>query len=642
MAEDREKLHKLEDVNRRLFSRDESLLKARKEKPLSKFSYEVPTAWATSGEEGKASLRRKGMSFFKKFFIFSLVVFVGAVGYALYKFGTGSNTFSANNLEIEITVNPFVESGAEIDIGVDVSNKNAAAIEVSGLTIEYQKGETLEGETDSSAVERKKIELARVDSFSSSSGSARIVLFGDSGSRRIIKAKLEYRISGSSAIFIKEAEREVLISSAPIEITVEAPGEITPGQDVNFSIKISSNSANVSKDMLVKAIYPFGFQFKESNPEPFSGDDSWFLGDLAPGSSKTISVKGVFLGDPGEERVLRVLVGEVEKGNQSEIGILYATALETVNLATPSLEAKLLITGKDSESYPISAGGRVRADIAWSNNMPVRMEDLEITIRMTGNAFNRNSVSTEKGLYNHLNDTITWNKGTIPELASIGPGDEGVVSFSFVPASTVDGTLLLDPSVVLEASIRGNKVNNDNSFEPISNTDREKTIKVISNLQVGAKALYSSGPISNTGPLPPKAGVETTYTIVWTVTNSNNDVDKAEVRAKLAPFAVKWVGQVSPAGEDIVYNEVTKEVIWRLGRVPRGTGIGSEPREIAFQLALEPFFSQIGTAPTLLGETVLTGEDVFAKIGLKNIKGALNTRLVSDPTFQSGNEIVVQ
>ena len=642
MPEDKNKTNKLEDINRRLYSRDESLIRRRKERPLSKFSYGVETQWAPSAKASAGQGRRTGISAFKKFFIFSLIVFVGALVFAAFKFGTGSNTFSAENLTFNISVNPFVQSGEETDFGVEIENKNATGIEISNLTVEYQKGQSLEGESGPVSLERKKIDMESIASYSSAFGSTRITLFGDQGSRRNIKVSLEYRTSGSSAIFIKEFLQEVLITSAPITITASLPEEINPGQEISANIKITSNSAAVSKNMLLKVLYPFGFQFKESNPEPFSGDSIWFLGDLAPGAEKTITIKGIVMGDIGEQRIFRILAGEQDKNNQSEIGVLYASTLSTVSLASPSLGIKLIIAGKDQETYAVASQSKVQADINWSNNLPTKMEDLEITAHITGNALNKNSIAPESGLYNHLTDTIIWNKTTIPSLASIGPGDEGTVSFAFTPVSTAGGSLLSNPSIAILVSVRGNKLKDDNSLEPVSNSDRQKTVKIISNLQVSAKALYSDGPIANTGPLPPSAGAETTYTIVWTVTNSNNDVEKAEVRAKLAPFAVKWTGKWEPSGEDVVFNEVTKEIVWRLGRIARSTGIGSDPREVAFQIALEPFFSQVGTTPTLLGETVLTGEDSFAGVMLKNSRGSLNTRISSDSKYKSGDEIVTQ
>ena len=46
-------------------------------------------------------MKKKGSSFFKKFFIAAIVFFIGAVGFALYMYTQGGVSVSNDNIEIK-------------------------------------------------------------------------------------------------------------------------------------------------------------------------------------------------------------------------------------------------------------------------------------------------------------------------------------------------------------------------------------------------------------------------------------------------------------------------------------------------------------------------------------------------------------
>ena len=173
------------------------------------------------------------------------------------------------------------------------------------------------------------------------------------------------------------------------------------------------------------------------------------------------------------------------------------------------------------------------------------------------------------------------------------------------------------------------------------NNFETKIVKINSDLQIVSKALYYDGPFQNSGPIPPKAENKTTYTILWTVTNSANTISGVEARAIL-PFYVRFTGMTSPPSENLFYNESTREVLWKLEKVSPGAGLTGDPREVAFQVELSPSLSQVGSIPQLLSETVLTGTDNFTNSTIKTTRSALNTKLANDSQFKSGNEKVVE
>src|SRR6185436_759639 len=67
----------------------------------------------------------------------------------------------------------------------------------------------------------------------------------------------------------------------------------------------------------------------------------------------------------------------------------------------------------------------------------------------------------------------------------------------------------------------------------------QASVRVASEATLAARSVYSRGPFKNTGPIPPKVGSPTTYTVYFDLGNTENDIADGKVTAKLGPN-VKW------------------------------------------------------------------------------------------------------
>ena len=159
-----------------------------------------------------------------------------------------------------------------------------------------------------------------------------------------------------------------------------------------------------------------------------------------------------------------------------------------------------------------------------------------------------------------------------------------------------------------------------------------KKIKRNSGLQLSSRAGRSVGPFVNTGPMPPRANQESTYTVIWNLTNSTNDVSQAVVRARL-PSYVRWLSNVSPSAEKISFDSSRGEIIWQIGSVGRGLGSVLPGREVAFQVVFAASLSQVGISPTLVSDTFLSGLDDFTGENLTFAARELTTRIATDPLY---------
>jgi hypothetical protein len=157
------------------------------------------------------------------------------------------------------------------------------------------------------------------------------------------------------------------------------------------------------------------------------------------------------------------------------------------------------------------------------------------------------------------------------------------------------------------------------------------TATVASSVSLVAQALHSSGPLTNTGPIPPKVGSATTYTILWRASDPGNDVTNAVVTATL-PSYVTYASQVSPAGSALTYDSSTRALTWRPGDLASG-----QTASVAFQVSLTPSSSQKGAAPALTSGAAFSGFDRYAQVPVSAQAAPVTTETTSDAGYSPDN-----
>lgn len=640
---DENKLNRIEELKSKLFSKSYQTKIEHRDSFSHVNKSSVPDSWPNEIKERLSSGEKFFMetSVFRNFFLFSLGFFVLTLGYASYVFFVGGNTVSKDNIDISILGNNFTAGGEDLSLVVGVTNRNISPLDLVDLVVEYPKSSVSSEANSSSQVERMRISLGTIPAGAIRNENVKMVLFGEQGSVLPIKISIEYRVEGSNAIFVKEKPYEVSISSTPINLSVEAPLSISSNQEVVLKVQATLNSTKSISKILLRVDYPVGFQFISSKPMPTLGNNIWNLGDFAPGAERNISVTGKMLDVfEGEEKAFRIMSGSQSKGDKSMIDIVFNSLVHSIMIKKPFIEARLSINDTNQRNYSVDSRTAIRGEINWTNNLDTSINDLEIRAKILGNAVNRKTIVASRGFYNSSDDVIIWDKNSIKEFKEINPGDSGAVSFSVSPLSlfSSSGDVLSDPSVNIEISITGKQALEGYETKTLDNFE-STVVRIISDVGFAGKALYYSGPFVNTGSISPKVEQETTYTIVWTLSNNANNISKAVVHSTLPPW-VRFTGDSSPAAEDLVYNASTKEITWNIGNISKGTGITRVGREVAFQVGFIPSLSQVGSIPIIINDATLTGHDDFANVDVRVNKTSLRTRLDSDPLFPASGGVV--
>jgi hypothetical protein len=605
------------------------------------------------------------MSFFTKFLIASIIFFILCLGAGAYFVWRGADIISANNIDINLAGPVSISGGSPASFTVQVSNKNNVALQVVDMTVDYPPG-TADPADPASPLKETQETLPDIASGGIGQQTIDAIFYGEANSQKTIQVTVNYRVAGSNATFTKEKDFSVLISSSPLTISATSFTQITSGQSFEIDVTVTSNSQTTIDSLLLKASYPFGFTFASATPKPVDTAHSvWAIGDLPAGGTAVIKIKGSLQGQDQEARVFNFSVGAAQVSTNTggigntmaaqTIGTEYISGSDSITIAKPFLSLDLALDGDDTDSQYIGAFDTPETgQITWFNNTTNTIIDGEIDLNLSGTAFDKASVSPDQGFYDSGNSQIVWNQVTTPALASIGAGQSGTVTFTITPRNlSTQSYPITNPELNMALSAKGNQISESNVPTEIDSTVA-KNILISSNVALSGQLVRSTGPFANSGPIPPVAQQQTTYTVVWTVYNTSNTLDGVQVAAILPPY-VKWIGAISPTTANLSYNSTNGQVTWNIGNVSAYSGTGGataggtagtsgtdgNSQQVAFQIGVTPGVDLVGQTPSVIGNAVLVARDDFTGASLTNTVQALTTRFSTDPTFNEGDETVL-
>src|SRR5205814_649496 len=135
--------------------------------------------------------------------------------------------------------------------------------------------------------------------------------------------------------------------------------------------------------------------------------------------------------------------------------------------------------------------------------------------------------------YRSTDHTIVFSRDTDPSLAELAPGASGIGTFTFSTLPT--NASAPSPTITFTTSVSGTRVGQSNVPEQVS-ASATQTAKVATVVVLSASSLHGSGPLANSGPIPPHTDQATTYTIVWDAHNGGSAIAGGSVSATLPSY----------------------------------------------------------------------------------------------------------
>jgi len=410
------------------------------------------------------------------------------------------------------------------------------------------------------------------------------------------------------------ASATTVIRAVPIDMTIEASSSAISGERLLGVIHIRNISQVPQEGLFLKLDVPPGMDLATQDAEFSTGfsalDGMWDLPTLKPLDEITRKVVFFVDGSAGERRSLSLLAGIIE-GDQ------HYTQREVTHVVTVTAsELAVVQTFNETPGDQIvSSGQRLKAKVTYQNTGSVGLKSAVVTAKFEGSGLDPASLVLKSGAYNPTTKTITWTSATVPELAVVAPNQTGEImyEFSLLPATSFP---VVDDKgnnnvLTVVASIDSPDVKTPLGQEKRIVSERVN-LEVASDLTLDAVAFYDDGRlgITSTGPVPPKVGEQTTYTLRFRLGSTLNDVGDVRLTAVL-PDGVAYTDKTYMTGGQVDYNERTGEVIWNIPLLAALTGRTSPPQELHVQVAVTPGENTLTSVLELLRSVRVEGTDEF-------------------------------
>ena len=589
----------LERLEVRVNSKEGSIPTERR--PLYADKNPVPHEWAARAARKKSWIPAaiKHMTPLEALFAASIVFFIGAGSIAGLLLFSGGNTVSTKNVSIAVSGPTSIRAGDEVTLQVIISNQNAVPMNLSDLLVEFPAGTRSPLDV---SIEQPRIRdsLGTIAPGASVNRTIKAIMFGQAQVPLEVKVSVEYRVPSSNAVFHSDTTYHTTISQSPATITVDTLKEVVSGQPTDITVTVASNATENLTGMLLVANYPPGFKFISSTPSALSGTSVWDLGDIEPSGTRKVVLHGTFTGEDGDERVVHFTTGTKKKTDNASIAAPLAATDSTLTVAKPFVSVQLALNDSTAGTITAKRGVPVHVDVHWANNLPVRVQDVQIEIKLSGAILDRNSVKVGQGFYNSSNTSVLFTKADDSRFASVEPGDAQTSSFEFAALPVGKGTFQ-SPQITLSATVKANRSTEGGVTDSV-------TSSATANVQVQTDLALTGVIAKVSGALPPKVDKETVYMVTLSVNNSSNAIANTVVSAVL-PSYVAWKGNNQ---SDTTYNETGRTVTWNIGDMNAGAA-----RTTTFQVGLTPSIPQINNTPTVLSDVRISAFDRFVRSAIE-------------------------
>ncbi len=579
-------------------------------------------------------LEKKGLSPKQKKYwliggISAIVIFLAIAGLFVWR---GLTSFDRDKIKLEIEGAERIVSGEEITYLVKYKNKTRLDLTQVKLVFHYPD-QSIPLETED-LVQTIDLPDLGIDQENQIELPVRVIGLKDEEKRAW--AELSYQPGEITSTFTNQAEFLTKIISVSLILDFDLPRQLVSDQSFDFSLRYL-NQGEVSFDNLrIQIDYPIGFTFQSAEPRASEEDTIWSLADVMAGEEGKIFIQGAIQGEKGESKTFKAQLG-LFKDDQ------FTPMVETVSsflISVSPLSVSQTVNG--ATDYIAQAGQKLTYQINYKNTTDVGIRDVNITSKLVGSALDLTSLELAKGSFDGASQTITWRASNLPALEFLGPGQGGQLTFS---------VKVKDPLPIVNYTDKNFKIVNTNKIDslepPLSLQDIEIAgqgqliTKVASQLTLQAKGYYSDDLISNSGPIPPRVGQTTTYTIKWRLINTANDLKQVKIQASLPPH-VQWQNKISPTNADLEYDSQTGRLTWQVGDLPAATGILLPVKQVAFQVAITPSLAHLGSYVELVGQSKATSQDTFVNMNLESISQVIDTELPDDPTTSRQDGLVVE
>jgi hypothetical protein len=525
-------------------------------------------------------------------------------------FGGRAFLFDPGKVTLELTGPDIVKTGEELTLTFTYSNQNWAGLSDTELIVSFPESFRPKEEAGwEKALTRATYVIPVIPGQASGQVTFSGTLQAFDKKTAFFKVTLRSSPKGITNPTEINSQWTVVVDTSAVQLDIIGPPSLVLGQPFEYIVKYHNESPETIENLRLVVEYPEGFTPTSLIPRPNRDENTWILNRLEPGSKGEISIRGEIRGNAGDARRLLARVGK-ELGDGSFVSLVQEE--KTTRVLSPPLTVSFLMNNNNGS--PVAPGGNLSGKVIFQNNSQVGIRDIIATVTIDEALIDVSKASVPSGVdYNRSKQQFIFKASEIPSLRSLEPNERGELNFGLQVRSDLATLGRKNIEIKTSVSLDSSDLPHGQNTEALIPRS-ESIIKVSSPSSVALSGAYDDLEFPNTGPLPPRVGELTTYTMRLVATTEINPLQEARWVASF-PGTVEFLGVLRGGEQFLQYNPRTGELVWEAGTIEPGVGRG---KEIVFRLGFTPPANTLGRTEDLLSRGTFTAQDSFtgAKVEL--------------------------
>ncbi|MEK7105170.1 MAG: hypothetical protein AAB865_00585 [Patescibacteria group bacterium] len=493
-----------------------------------------------------------------------------------------------DQVHIDATVAPtIVVSGDLSTLVIRYENASGEALRFARLHLDFPAHfELKDTETSLEEIAPQTYNLDTLDPHESGSLKIHGVMFGDVGGEQKFTSTLTFQYGERDKSATKTSEHTFSPARSTLALQLILPERVVQGQQVEGKILYKNTGTVDFPEISVEPVWPKDFILIQSSPALTNG--RFTLSALKALEEGEINFTGQL---PPTETTEFVFHPSFSFG---ETRYKQDSLSQTVKLLPSQLKV-----ATDYSADTITPGGSLTVTVNYEHVGELPLKNLTINL-------------------NTLNQPLFQKPSTIvgETITALGPGDTGSVTTTLRFNASIDPravTSYENLSAAIKTFVSYEIVQDGTASAPISLMTSSDALKITSPIILESFGRYTSpqGDQIGRGPLPPLVGEETKYWVFMTIERTTNKLETVKMEAELGP-GVSFTGKQSISyGESLDYDASSNSVRWTIGTLPATLAPDSPVISVAFEVAITPSESMVGSTPTLLASPLVTARDTF-------------------------------
>lgn len=593
-------------------------------------------------------LKPRGNSLFvsilKKIFVAAVLA---CAAYGLF-FYLSNRPADATALEFNISSPDKVKAGEEFEYVLNYHNKSKLPLKQLQLEVKYPDNfifKEAHGNSLQSIRNDSKNVFILSDLAPGEKADIRIkgLIIDKKDAAALLSAGLTYNPGDFSSEFKKEAVVSTLIETLGFDVDFEYANAVLAGEKNGIDVYFKDVKPNFLDDFEVSFLFPENIVLLNDNATTTSDNKEELL-NIEKSANLLWRARGLAEGDKTYRLPIYYQVNRkiddsqeiiIRFNKKAENGKSY-TFLEKnikLNVMNSDLNLTLILNGSKNDGVA-NFGDTLHYSLTYANKSDNQINDITVMAMLKSDFLDWNSVKSEqKGVVS--DGSILWSKEQIPALASLAPGAEGTIDFSISLNQFNENDLgkNFNVSSVAQFSVSNRPANSQDSKSNIINT------KLNSDLTLIDKILYfddNNTPVGS-GPLPPKAGEQTSFRVYWTLKNNLHDLDSVSISMPL-PDNVDFNSRNSATTGMISFDQSTRSVVWNISDLP----VSTYRADAEFNITIRPGDGDRDRIMVLSPGVSLTANDKETKAVITKKTNPKTTKLEDDDIASLNNSGRVQ